>query len=131
MLKNSGNALAAAGLLLGLAGLGGCSADDVVGVNDCGIITIVSNVKDTYVVGETSNVTVTYQARNPSASCANSIMKKVMKFGSSASSVASFMPTGQLIALTPGTATLTWGPDTAQPFSKTITVVAPPNPNAR
>lgn len=110
--------------LLGLNVLVGCGTDDATGVNDCDIVTRVTNVRDSYFVGETISATVTYNARNPSASCANSIVKKVVKLGSSDPSVAAATPSSQFIAIAPGKVTLIWGPDTAQPFSHAITVMA-------
>lgn len=117
-----------AALTIAGAGASACGSDDVAGVNACDIVTQVTNVKDSYLVGEVSNVSVSFTTRNSSASCREIVLKKAIKLGTSAPAVASGTPAGQLIAIAPGVATLTWGPDTAQPFSKTITVLAP-NPD--
>lgn len=124
-MSKNGVRTAATILLFGALTLGGCGSDDVAGVNDCDVITTVANIKDTYVVGEVStNIVVTYTTRNPSASCATSIAKKSVKFASSASDVVSITPTGQIVAIAPGVATVTFGVDTKEPFTKTIHVVA-------
>ena len=115
---------AAAIMLLGGVGVSACGSDDATGVNDCDIVTTVTGLRDIYVVGEVSNVSVSYRARNPSASCNDGGINKTQKSGSSDATVAAVTPAGQLIAIAPGSATITWGPETAQPFSKVITVIA-------
>lgn len=113
-------------MLVGAAiGFAACGSDDIAGVNDCDYVPTVSGLKDEYVVGEvTKPISITYTPKNPSASCDAGITKKVLKFASSAPDVVSLTPTYIIVPLTPGRATLSFGVDTRQPYSKTVTVIA-------
>lgn len=113
----------AAAVLLGGVEATACGADDATGLNECDIVTQVTNIKDTYFVGEVTNISVSYQTRNPSASCVAGL-RVDPRYSTSASEIASFTPTGQLILIAPGVVTVGFGARTAEPFSKTITVLA-------
>lgn len=112
--------------------LSACGSDDVVGVNECSFVAEVTGLKDVYVVGEVSApAVVSLRPQNPSASCDPTISGKVVKFASSDASVASVSPSGQVVALKPGTVTLSFAVDSKNPASKTITVIAATSPLRR